>query len=546
MALFHFHVGQIGRAKGFSAVAAAAYRSGEELECDYYGESHDYTKKGGVLYTEIFLPDYAPDRLRNRSVLWNEVEKIEKHPKAQLCYSFDIALQNELSFDDNLELARSFVQEEMVEKGMICDMAIHEPDKSGGGIPNPHFHIICPIRPYDEEEDEWGEKQHREYVLDDNGERIRDENGKYIFNAVPTTDWGRPETLELWREHWADRVNAKFEEKGLLCRIDHRSYVDQGLDQIPQVHEGSAVRRMEERGIVTEKGDHNRFVKATNRMIKDIVHKLKEFAEWFKNLKNESDELKGKPLTGMIIEYFGYRDKVAETYQHGSKRAQMTNFKVMTQVISYLHGNDLYTTAQLEDKINSLMHSAQFAQIRIDQLKVSIRYNRDNVKYCKALIETREVYEKSQKIFFPGAKKKFQNEHQKELKRYHVAERYFSKRNITGDPESLLDFWKKSIAEDSDKLDKEYARLKPINAELKQLKEIQNAIEYTLAKRNGENPNMPSLRMHDRDTENTLPVSNRKSFKAEYKKAKTEQVNHEKQRIRTIPERNTKKHRHRD
>ena len=182
MALYHFHVAQIGRAKGFSSVAAAAYRSGEELYDDYYGETHDYTKKGGVLYTEIMMPDYAPERFKNRGILWNEVEKIEKHPKAQLCYSFDIALQNELSFDENLELARQFVSEELVKKGMICDLAIHEPDKGDGGINNPHFHVICPIRPYTED-DEWGEKQRREYVLDDNGERVR--NGSMYLMQFP-------------------------------------------------------------------------------------------------------------------------------------------------------------------------------------------------------------------------------------------------------------------------------------------------------------------------------------------------------------------------
>ena len=90
-------------------------------------------------------------------------------------------------------------------------------------------------------------------------------HGKYAVDAVPTTDWGRPETLDRWREAWANLVNQKLDEKGLDCRIDHRSYAEQAIDILPTVHEGVAVRQMEQRGIRTEKGDMNRWIKATNR-----------------------------------------------------------------------------------------------------------------------------------------------------------------------------------------------------------------------------------------------------------------------------------------
>ena len=115
---------------------------------------------------------------------------------------------------------------------MVADFAVHSPDKEDGGISNPHFHVMCPIRPLDEH-GRWGNKQRREYVLDEHGERILDEAGNYVFNAAPTTDWGSPETLEHWRQAWADLCNQKFAEKGLDCRIDHRSYERQGIEQIP-------------------------------------------------------------------------------------------------------------------------------------------------------------------------------------------------------------------------------------------------------------------------------------------------------------------------
>ncbi|EEU94883.1 MobA/MobL family protein, partial [Faecalibacterium duncaniae] len=177
-------------------------------------------QKGGVIASEIMLPPHAPEIYLVRATLWNAVENCEKHPKAQLAYSFDIAMQNELTLEENMELARKFVQEQFVTKGMIADLAFHSPEKEDGGIPNPHFHVMTTMRPLNPV-GTWGQKQRREYLLDEDGNRIRDKNGDYMFNAVHTTDWHEPETLEHWREQWAAAVNTKFEEKGLDVRIDH-------------------------------------------------------------------------------------------------------------------------------------------------------------------------------------------------------------------------------------------------------------------------------------------------------------------------------------
>ena len=203
IALFHFHVTQIKRSTGQSAVAAAAYRSGEKLHSEYYGEDSDYTRKGGVICSEILLPAHAPPEYADQEALWNAVEKVERGKKAQLAYSFDIALQNEFSMEENINLARQFLLEQFVRRGMIVDFAVHSPDKEDSGISNPHFHVMCPIRPI-EPNGKWGNKQRREYVLDEDGNRIPDGTGDYVFNAVPTIDWGSPETLEHWRQTWAE------------------------------------------------------------------------------------------------------------------------------------------------------------------------------------------------------------------------------------------------------------------------------------------------------------------------------------------------------
>lgn len=196
MALFHFDVRQIKRSAGQSAIACAAYRSGQKLYSDYYGEWSDYSRKSGVIDSEILLPDHAPREYADRQTLWNAVEFAERGKKAQLAYSFELALQTEFSMEENMALARQFLLEHFVSRGMIVDVCFHEPDRDP---PNPHIHFMCPIRPLNPD-GSLGQKQRREYLLDENGQRIKDEAGHDKFNAVPTTDWGDPETLEFWRE----------------------------------------------------------------------------------------------------------------------------------------------------------------------------------------------------------------------------------------------------------------------------------------------------------------------------------------------------------
>lgn len=186
MALYHFHVTQLKRSAGQSADATAADRAGEKLYCDYYGKMHDYTSKQGVVHTEIMLPENAPEAYRDRATLWNAVKVVEKNDRAQLAYNFDIALQNELTMEENIELARAFVQQEFVDRGMIADLCVHMPEGVGGEA-NPHFHVLCPMRPINPDGTS-GAKQRREYALDANGNRIRNAKGNYVFNAVHTTD----------------------------------------------------------------------------------------------------------------------------------------------------------------------------------------------------------------------------------------------------------------------------------------------------------------------------------------------------------------------
>ena len=347
MALFHLSVTQTKRSAGQSAIASAAYRAGERLYSEYYGEYSDYTRKGGVICSDILLPSHAPPEYADRQTLWNAVEKAERGKNAQLAYSFDIALQNEFSLEENIALARQFLLENFVSRGMVVDFAVHQPDREDGGIPNPHFHVLCPIRPI-EQDGKWGLKQRRVYELDEDGNRIRDQNGEYVFNAVPTTDWGSPETLEHWRQTWAELCNAKFAEKGLDVRIDHRSYERQGVDLLPTIHEGATVRAMEKKGIRTEKGEFNRWIKATNAVIKDIRKKISLLFDWITEIKAELAKPQTPDLVSLLNDY--YTQRKAGAY---SQKGKISNLKEMNETYNYLRANGIYTLEDLESRLQS-------------------------------------------------------------------------------------------------------------------------------------------------------------------------------------------------
>ena len=228
-----------------------------------------------MVLAEIHLPKQAPERLKDRETLWNEVEWIEGNKKAQLAHSFDIALMNEFSMEENIELARRFVEEQLVARGMIADLAIHDSKKAKDKIPNPHMHIMVPIRPL-QEDGTWGQKQKKVPVLTPDGQPVLNQKGQPVFRAVHTTDWSRKETLEELRSAWARMCNELYEEKGLTERVDARSYEERGIDKIPMVHEGPNVQAMEARGISTALGSLNRLIRALN----DMKERAKNLLQW--------------------------------------------------------------------------------------------------------------------------------------------------------------------------------------------------------------------------------------------------------------------------
>ena len=207
IAIYHCSIKIVSRGKGKSAVAAAAYRSGEKLTNEWDGLTHDYTKKGGVVHSEILLPAHAPPAFSDRSTLWNSVELSEKSNNAQLAREVEIALPVELSGEEQTRLVREYCSSQFVSKGMIADFNLHD---TGGG--NPHAHILLTMRPLDEKS-AWLPKSKKEYVLDENGERIRLPSGRYKTRKVDLVDWNNRENAEVWRRAWADLANEYLEKR---------------------------------------------------------------------------------------------------------------------------------------------------------------------------------------------------------------------------------------------------------------------------------------------------------------------------------------------
>ncbi|MBV8698975.1 MAG: MobA/MobL family protein, partial [Bradyrhizobium sp.] len=199
MAIYHLHVKVIGRKAGSSAVASAAYRSASRLRDERLDRSHDFSRKRGVVHSEVLLPENAPEAWSDRERLWNDVEAFEVRKDAQLAREVEFAIPRELNEAQGIELARAFVRGEFVDRGMIADLNVHW-DRAEDGTPKPHAHVMLTMRAADE---------------NGFGQKVR--------------DWNRTEMVERWRRRWAELANERLAELDIDARIDHRSLEAQGI-----------------------------------------------------------------------------------------------------------------------------------------------------------------------------------------------------------------------------------------------------------------------------------------------------------------------------
>ena len=317
MAIYHLEAKVVSRGAGRSAVAASAYLSCSRLYNDYDGIQHDYTKKQGLVWQDVFLPEYALQEWQDREKLWNAVEEVETAKDSRLAREFVVALPIELSREQQIELLQEFIRGQFVSDGMCADAAIHDTDGH-----NPHAHILLTVRPLDEQ-GKWQYKTEKEYLCMKNGEErgftsaefrtaqnegwekqypyklgkkkvymtpsAAEERGLVRADKHPKSTrygrqnpiserWNSEEQLAAWRAAWADVTNRCLEHAGREERIDHRSNAARGIDEIPTIHEGVTARALERKGIVSDRCEINRQIKADSALLRELKAEVKKLA----------------------------------------------------------------------------------------------------------------------------------------------------------------------------------------------------------------------------------------------------------------------------
>ena len=318
MAIYHMQAKVVSRGSGRSAVAASAYMSCSRMYNDYDGIQHDYTRKQGLIYQEVMLPPMAPLEWNDREQLWNAVEENEKTKDSRLAREFVVALPVELDKDSNISLLQNFIQKNFVDMGMCADFAIHDTDGH-----NPHAHILLTVRPLNEN-GTWQYKTEKEYLCIKDGEekgftasefktaqkqgwekQYRYKVGKkkeYLTSSAAqekgyeridkhpkssrygrqnpiSEQWNSDEQLCIWRANWADAVNKMLARNQINATIDHRSFADQGITEQPTIHEGYIAQNMEKKGMIADRCEINRQIRADNKMLRELKAKVAKLAE---------------------------------------------------------------------------------------------------------------------------------------------------------------------------------------------------------------------------------------------------------------------------
>jgi len=253
MAIYRFEAKIVQRSAGRSATAAAAYRAATVLTDERTGLAFNYSRKRGVLHTEILTPAYAPVWMQDRGRLWNAVELAEKRKDAQLARDLVLALPHELTQAERVELVRDFVRETFVAAGMIADVAIHAPDHRGDER-NHHAHVLLTMRAP---------------VAQGFGPKVR--------------DWNERARLEHWRAAWAVAVNQRLERAGHAARVDHRSLSEQGIDREPEPKQGAVATAIERKGHTSYAGQDRRGVRERNHRRKALADELQKIIQAVEN-----------------------------------------------------------------------------------------------------------------------------------------------------------------------------------------------------------------------------------------------------------------------
>ncbi|MBP3542150.1 MAG: MobA/MobL family protein [Clostridia bacterium] len=469
----HFSITITSRGKNQSAMAGASYYLGQKLYSEYDHEwKYPHSDPKRVRYTEVLLPPNAPPEYANRQTLWNAVDAAEKSRTAQTARRFTIALPKELTFEQNLALIRDYCAKQFVDKGMICDLYYHD---SGNG--NPHVHLMLTMRAMDEN-GRWLPKTKTAYVLDENGQRIRGTNGKWLRERMDTVDWNDQKYAEIWRHEWEVAQNNALEASGRTERIDMRSYERQGITDLePQIHLGPEAAALERKGIPTTRGRRNREIKHVNALIRGLQKTIAALGEWLRNIRETllQHEIITNPdnfnLGEVLLSYLELRKADREFWDHRAQtKASLKDLQAILNAISFLKEREL-------DTVHSLGEYLSRTDAHMNELRKEVRGKEQRIRDIDALLnadktvhDLQPVYSEYSYIRWKSAKERFATAHADELEQYMKAQRLLHKFGLS----HPID--RKTLRAEKTRLEQEIDALRPevdaVQAVLDELKTV--------------------------------------------------------------------------
>lgn len=369
MAIYHLScqiIGRINKKTGNirSTIACAAYRSGEQLEDKRTNDIKKYSRNIAPK-TYLLAPAGSPEWATDRETLWNKVEETEKAYNAQLAREFNIALPLELSESAQEKLVIDYCNENFVNRGMIADISIHRDHKN-----NPHFHVMLPLR--EASETGFKSKCKKEYILDQNGNKIKNKNGEYKSRRVDLNDWNKKENIYTWRKNWEIMTNKYLESNGIDERVSCESYAELGSDKIATLHEGVHVNAMEKAGKNTEIRKKNNQIKLYNKCITDIAEYKKQreikHCEYIKRYF-EKDDIE-------VLRQISKKTKTYINYENIKKRRnQLINWE---KALNFAKENNL-------EKLNRIRIEEEYLKeaeaILMHEANLFIEANYPEIKY---------------------------------------------------------------------------------------------------------------------------------------------------------------------
>ena len=436
----HTHVDIVTRSKGASVIAKAAYNARDKLNDEHYGKVHDYSKKEDLVFSKIFLPEHISKEFSDREYLWNSVEKIEKSKNSQLARNLLFTLPRELNEEDRIKLISEFIEENFTSKGMIADCNIHNPLASDNEE-QPHAHILLTLREIDKQ-GKWKPKCRKEYILDENGEKIKLKSGNYKSRKVNLNDWNEPDKAKEWRENFSKKANEYLEKNGIVKRIDPRTFEDQGREELPQIHLGTASYQMEKKGIKTERGNHNRKIIALNAEVKKLKEEIAEIGSWILSLLNmvkgflkgfSKEKQEEYNLTPDLFDVYSYLETYYKIQKELSKnlsydsrmRKEHFDSKKYVKALSYMSSNNLKTIIDIQCKKEEVSEKLKENKESIADCNKQIKNIDTLIKQAKIMKENKTIYDKykgaDNSIFskIAGAsKEEYYNAHKEEIDKY--------------------------------------------------------------------------------------------------------------------------------